>query len=76
MSAPAPEVRGLLGRLRAEVETNGRFHAAFAIGIAVWLATWGQHPPLRVLLAADVFFAVYIGLMLRAAGRFDAEALR
>lgn len=67
---------GFEGRLRAEIETNGRFYAAAGIGIAVWLATWGQHPPLRVLLAADVFFAVYIGIMLRAAGRLDAEALR
>ncbi len=76
MTQSPPKIRGLLDRLRAERDTNGLFFAALAIGLAVWLATWGQHPPLRVLLAADVFFAVYIGLMLRAAGRFDADALR
>lgn len=76
MSGAAPAPVGLVGRIRAEIDTNGHFHLSLAIGVAVWLATWGQHMPLRVLLAADVFFAVYIGLMLRAAGRMDAEALR
>jgi uncharacterized membrane protein len=76
MTDPPAAPAGLRVRLRAEADTHGRFYAALGTGALVWLVTWGQHAGLRVLLAADVFFAVFITLMLLQAGRLDAEALR
>lgn len=63
-------------RIRARFNHNSRYFGALAAGVAVWLATWGQHEGLRVLLAADVFFAAYIIVMVRAAFRMDPETLR
>ena len=63
-------------KIRARFSHNIRYYGALAAGAVVWLATWGQHEPLRVLLAADVFFAAYIALMVAAALRMSPEALR
>lgn len=63
-------------RIRIHFNHNIRYFGALAAGAAVWTATWGQHEGLRVLLAADVFFAVYIVLMVHAALRLDPESLR
>lgn len=67
---------GIGGRIRAEFATHRSFHVALACGVAVWFATWGRHPALRVLLSADVFFLVFIVLMMRLAVTLDAEGLR
>lgn len=75
MTRPAPRRRGLIGRLRDEAQNHRHFHVALAIGALVWAATTGRHPALRVLLAADVFFASYIALMLRLALSLDPAAL-
>lgn len=66
-----------LGRnLRARFNHNARYFGALAAGAVVWIATSGQHEALRVLLAADVFFAVYIVLMVLAAFRMGPDTLR
>ncbi len=76
MTAPGePPVRVAL-RIRARFNHNIRYFGALGAGAAVWLATWGQHEALRVLLAADVFFAAYIVLMVRAALRMQPETMR
>ncbi len=76
VSETARPAYGPLGRIRAEVEFHLRFYTALVVGIGLWVATHGLHPGLRALLAADVFFAFYIVLMLVEAGTLDAEGLR
>lgn len=75
MIEPSPPRPGLVGRLRDEAQNHRDFHLALVVGALVWAATAGRHQPLRALLAADVFFATYIGLMLRLALRLDPAAL-
>jgi uncharacterized membrane protein len=70
------EGRGLGLRIRDEFATHRSFHVALVCGVVVWLATTGRHPALRVLLSADVFFLVFIGLMMRLAFTLDTEGLR
>jgi uncharacterized membrane protein len=38
------------------------FLLSLGLGAVVWLLSAGQHEMLRILLAADVFFALYVGL--------------
>ena len=52
------------------------FYASLLIGICVWIATYGHHPMLRILLASDTFFALFIALVLRIAFRSSTEHLR
>lgn len=60
-----------------DVLTNlRRFYGAGVIGLIVWVATFGQHPMLRVLLAADTFFALFVLQFLVAAMPLSAERLR
>ena len=72
--ADAPE--GRFRRLRAEAEFHLRFYAALGVGVLVFFVTAGQHLGLRMLLAADVFFALFIGLMLLEAIGLDEAGLR
>lgn len=74
MNAP-PSRAGLRGRA-GEVRYLRDFLAALAAAFAVWLASTGRAPALRVVLAADVFFAACVGQMIHQAIRLDAEALR
>jgi uncharacterized membrane protein len=76
MTRPARPHGHVTERIRARFNHNARYFGALGAGAGVWLATWGQHEPLRVLLAADVFFAAYIVLMVRAAIRLDPASLR
>lgn len=76
MTGGPPRPTGFAGRFFAEFATHRSFHIALGCGIAVWFATYGRHPALRVLLSADVFFLIFIGLMMRLAFTLDAEGLR
>ncbi len=52
------------------------FYASLLLGLGVWVAMAGHHPMLRILLASDVFFAIFIGMVLRIAFRASTEHLR
>ena len=75
MTAPARRA-GLIGWIRDEFESHRAFHIAFLTGEALWLLTPGLHPALRALLAADMFFVIFIALMMSLALRLDAEGLK
>lgn len=63
--------------LRADITRNfGGFYLALLVGAVVWLATWGQHRALRILLAGDLMFAVYVGLMIAWSMRLTAADLQ
>ncbi len=70
MAPGGAEASPSVGHLRSA------FYASLLVGICVWIATTGHHPMLRILLAADVFFALFIGLVLRLAFRASSEHLR
>jgi uncharacterized membrane protein len=53
-----------------------RFYGALLAGLLVWVATRGQHPQLRILLAGDVFFALYVAEMLAFTVRATPQQLR
>jgi uncharacterized membrane protein len=53
-----------------------RFYLALLTGIAVWVATWNQHPQVRILLAGDAFFLLYVAEMLRFMVIAEPKALR
>jgi uncharacterized membrane protein len=76
MTVPSGRRGRVAERIRARFNHNAHYYGALAAGAVVWVATFGQHEPLRVLLAADVFFAAYIVLMVRAALRMDPATLR
>jgi uncharacterized membrane protein len=56
--------------------TDRRFYATLGLGLVVWVATWGLHPMLRVLLASDVCFGLFVGQMLVAAVSATPERLK
>jgi uncharacterized membrane protein len=56
--------------------TDRRFYAALALGLLVWAATWGLHPMLRVLLASDVCFGLFVGQMLVSTASSTPERLK
>jgi uncharacterized membrane protein len=58
------------------LSTRVRFYGAAACGLAVWAATSGQHGMLRVLLAADVFFAIFVLQVFVTAFGMQPEELR
>lgn len=53
-----------------------RFFGAAACGVAVWFATAGQHGMLRLLLAADVFFALFVAQAFYAGIALQPDDLR
>lgn len=55
---------------------RGRFYGAAFVGFCVWVATFSQHEMLRVLMAADVFFALFVGQIVGAALTISADDLR
>ncbi len=55
---------------------RGRFYGAALVGLCVWVATYSQHEMLRVLLAADVFFALFVGQIVYAALTLPAAEVR
>jgi uncharacterized membrane protein len=56
--------------------TRNRFYGAAALGFCVWLATWGQHEMFRVLMAADLFFVIFVGWIVATAFSATPERLR
>lgn len=59
-----------------DVRRHGRFYIALAAGLAVGVATPGLGMALRVLLAGDTFFLVYLALTAVFVARADAAHLR
>lgn len=55
---------------------RGRFYGAASVGLCVWIATFSQHEMLRVLLAADVFFVLFVGQIVYAALTLPAAEVR
>lgn len=53
-----------------------RFYAAFACGVAAFLATGGMAPDLRFVLAGNAFFAIYLALTAAFLARATADHLR
>lgn len=53
-----------------------RFLVAFAAGLAAGLAAFPFDPGLRILIAADVFYASYLGLMIALARATTIETLQ
>ncbi|BBK42131.1 hypothetical protein STVA_21510 [Allostella vacuolata] len=58
------------------VRHHGRFYSAALGGAAAWLAAGALDPPLRFVLAGDVFFAAYLTLTAALAIGAEAEDMR
>ncbi len=55
---------------------HARFYLAALLGVMAWTATGSWRQPLRLLLAGDAFFGVYVVLMAILATRSTAVELR
>lgn len=53
-----------------------RFLVAFVVGLAAGLAAFPFDPGLRILLAADVFYTTFLGLMIGQARAMSVELLQ
>ncbi|HKP23106.1 MAG TPA: DUF1345 domain-containing protein [Dongiaceae bacterium] len=58
------------------IRHHGRFYVAALAGLALWLAAWLLHWPLPPLIGGDVFFLIYLALMVRFALQITPDGLR
>lgn len=66
----------MTGRAARHLRRHSRFYAAALAGAAAFLAGGSLSAPTRFVVAGDVFFALYLALMLRLAYRMTPETLR
>lgn len=66
----------MLSPMRNHVVHHGRFYLSTLVGALVWMAADGLPPPIRLLLAGDALFAVYVVAMAVLATRSTADELR
>lgn len=66
----------MLSPMRNHVVHHGRFYLSALVGTLVWIAAGALPPPIRLLLAGDALFAVYVAAMAVLATRSTADELR
>ncbi len=66
----------MLSPMRNHLVHHDRFYLSALVGTLVWMAAGALPPPIRLLLAGDAFFAVYVALMAVLATRSTAGELR
>lgn len=62
--------------LNIDLRRHARFMIALLVGVSSALLGWRLDPIDRLLLGADLFFAVYLGLILFYLDNLDPETLR
>lgn len=67
---------GLIHAIAGHLRHHLRFYAAGLLGIAVGLATHGFDPLIRLILASDGFFGLYLMLMSIMATRATTDSMR
>ena len=62
--------------MRNHLVHHDRFYLSALVGTLVWTAAGALPPPIRLLLAGDAFFAVYVATMAVLATNSTADELR
>ena len=70
---PAHPVHSLLARL---LRPRRVYLFSVAVGVAVLVLTYGQHPMFRILAASDAFFTCFVSYVLVYGVRLRADDLR
>ncbi len=66
----------MFASVREHVTHHARFYTSALLGVIVWAATGTLVPPVRLMVAGDGFFGVYLVLMAMLATRATLEDMR